>query len=77
MLSSCADTARRRTSLSNDDFSPIPARKRWGLVAGLVIAALFPIVTGGTAQGEPAAWAWVALFGLNALIAAFKPDIFL
>ena len=68
---------RTKASLSNERLSPIPARKRWGLVAGLVVAALFPIVTGGTAQGEPAAWAWVALFGLNALIAAFKPDIFL
>ena len=54
----------------------IPARKRWGLVAGFVAFAIFPIVTGGT-EVEPSAWAWTAFFSLNAIIAAFKPDTFL
>jgi len=40
-----------------------------------VVAALFPIAAYGT-QLAPEAWAWVALFGLNALIAAFVPETF-
>ena len=62
--------------MSNADHSPIPGRKRWGLVAGFVALALAPIVLGGT-QVEPSTWAWTALFGLNALIAAFVPETFL
>ena len=55
----------------------IPARKRWGLVAGFVaVAAVMPLITNGSEAGN-AGWSWAAFFGLAALIAAFKPGIFL
>jgi len=55
----------------------IPARKRWGLAAGLLVAAVFvPLITHGTEAGN-AGWAWCLFFGLAALIAAFKPGVFL
>ncbi|GEM_PF-6664186 len=50
--------------------SHVLARKRWGLVAGFVAAALFPIVLGVTGE-EPTWWAWTVFFALNALLAAF------
>lgn len=53
----------------------IAPRKRWGLVAGFTVAALFPIVMLGPDM-TPEAWAWFALFALNALIAATHPEIF-
>jgi len=63
--------------LNSDRPSPIPARKRWGLVAGFTVAAVFgPLVAHGT-EGGSMGWAWFAWFALNALIAAFKPDTFL
>jgi len=53
----------------------IPARKRWGLVAGFGIAAVFgPLITHGSEAGN-AGWSWFLFFGLNALIAAFT-DVF-
>jgi uncharacterized membrane protein HdeD (DUF308 family) len=62
---------------STEPQARIPARKRWGLVAGFVaIAAVMPFITHGSEAGN-AGWAWAAFFGLVALIAAFKPDIFL
>jgi hypothetical protein len=53
------------------------AHKRWGLVAGFVaLAAVAPLFTHGTESGN-VGWAWFLFFGLNALIAAYKPDTFL
>ena len=55
----------------------VPARKRWGLAAAfLAVAAFMPLITHGSEAGN-VGWAWAAFFGLNALIAAFKPGIFL
>ena len=63
--------------MSNAPEPSILARKRWGLFAGFVaIAAVMPFVTHGTEAGN-AGWAWAAFFGLVALVAAYKPDIFL
>jgi len=53
----------------------VPTSKRWGLVAGFVVAALFPIVMLGSRM-TPDAWAWFALFILNALFAAFTDVYF-
>jgi hypothetical protein len=64
-----------RPITDHDTRSGIPARKRWGLAAGFVVAAIFPIAVYGT-QLAPEAWAWVAFFSLNALIAAFVPETF-
>jgi hypothetical protein len=66
-----------RPITAHDTRSGIPARKRLGLVAGLsVLAVVAPLFTHGTEAGNTG-WAWFAFFGLNALIAAFKPDVFL
>lgn len=55
----------------------IPAHKRWGLTAAfLAVATFIPLITHGTESGN-VGWAWFLFFGLNALIAAYKPDIFL
>jgi hypothetical protein len=63
--------------MSSTQGAAIPARKRWGLVAGLsVLAVVAPLFTLGTEAGNTD-WAWFLFFGLNALIAAFKPDVFL
>jgi len=63
--------------LNSEHLSPIPARRRWGLVAGFAAAAVFgPLVAHGT-EGGSMGWAWFTWFALCALIAATKPDTFL
>ena len=62
--------------MNSDPHSAIPARKRWGLVAGLsALALVAPLFTHGTEAGNTG-WAWFLFFGLNALIAAFVPETF-